>query len=86
VSVVACHGSSVLGSWPSRTDDGSFADKMNGMPQYVVSTTLEDPTWTNAAVIKGDVAEEVAKLNEQPGGDIGIARSAQLVQSFVDTT
>src|SRR5215207_10176124 len=69
-------------AWPSRT--GEFADKFNSMPKYVVSTTLEDPEWNNTTVIKGNVAEEVAKLKQRPGGDIVIHGSAQLVQALLE--
>lgn len=68
-------------AWPSRT--GVFADKMNGMPKYVVSTTLERPNWSNSVVIKSNVGEEVAKLKEMPGKDILIAGSARLVQTLM---
>ena len=47
-------------SWPSR--DGEFADKFNSMPKYVVSSTLENPEWTNTTVLKGDIAQAVTKL------------------------
>ena len=47
-------------AWPSR--EGEFADKFNTMPKYVVSSTLEEPEWNNSTVLKGDVAEEVAKI------------------------
>src|SRR3982750_264340 len=47
-------------AWPSR--EGEFADKFNTLPKYVVSSTLEDPQWTNSTVLRGDVAEEVARL------------------------
>src|SRR5437763_16118202 len=46
-------------AWPSR--EGEFADKFNGMTKYVVSSTLENPNWTNSVVLNGDVAGEVAK-------------------------
>ena len=69
-------------AWPSRT--GEFADKFNSMPKFVVSTTLEDPEWSNTTVIKGNVAEEVAKLKQRPGGDIVIHGSAQLVQTLLE--
>src|SRR4029079_1919148 len=55
-------------AWPSR--DGEFADKFNNMPKYVVSSTLEDPEWNNSTVMKGDLAEEVAKLRLDHKGDI----------------
>jgi dihydrofolate reductase len=68
-------------AWPSRT--GDFADKFNGMPKHVVSTTLEEGRWNNSTVIKGDVAEKVSKLRQQPGGDILVNGSAQLVQTLM---
>src|SRR5947209_1464562 len=49
--------------WPSRT--GALADRMNSMPKYVVSSTLEDPDWNNSTMLKGDVLNEVAKLKQE---------------------
>jgi dihydrofolate reductase len=69
-------------AWPSRA--GEFADKFNSMPKYVVSTTLTDPEWNNTTVIKENVAEEVAKLREQPGGDILVNGSGQLLQTLIE--
>jgi dihydrofolate reductase len=69
-------------AWPSR--EGEFADKFNTMPKYVVSSTLEEPEWNNSTVLKGDVAEEVAKLREEQDGDIVVHGSARLVQTLVD--
>src|SRR5712691_6112528 len=46
--------------WPSRS--GEYADRLNSMPKYVVSSTLQDPAWNNASVLKGDVVNEVSKL------------------------
>jgi dihydrofolate reductase len=69
-------------AWPSR--DGEFADKFNTMPKYVVSSTLENPEWTNSTVLKGDVVKEVAKLRDEQDGDIVVHGSAQLVQTLVD--
>jgi dihydrofolate reductase len=71
-------------AWPGMTDDVGFAEKMNSMPKYVVSATLEEAEWNNSTVIKGDVAEEVAKLKQQHAGDILIAGSARLVNSLKD--
>ncbi len=70
-------------AWPSRTDEVGFADKMNSMPKFVVSTTLEEAQWNNSSVIKGNVAEEVSKLKQQLGGDILINGSAQLVHTLM---
>jgi dihydrofolate reductase len=69
-------------AWPSRT--GEFADKFNGMPKYVVSTTLKEPGWTNTTVIDGDVAEAVARLKRDLAGDILVNGSIRLVQTLVD--
>ena len=68
-------------AWPSRT--GEFADKMNGMPKYVVSTTLEKADWNNSTLIKSNVAEEVSRLKAMPGQDILVAGSAQLVHTLM---
>src|SRR2546421_645033 len=69
-------------AWPSR--DGEFADKFNGMPKYVVSSTLENPEWNNSTVLAGDLAEEVARLRERHDGDIVVHGSARLVQSLIE--
>jgi dihydrofolate reductase len=67
-------------AWPSRT--GEFADKFNSMPKFVVSKTLDAPEWNNSTVIKGDIAEAVAKLKEQFANDIVVHGSAQLVNTL----
>jgi dihydrofolate reductase len=69
-------------AWPSR--DGEFADKFNTMPKYVVSSTLDEPEWNNSTVLKGDVAEEVAKLRQEQDGDIVVHGSARLVQALIE--
>jgi len=69
-------------AWPSR--EGELADKLNTMPKYVVSSTLEDPDWTNSTVLEGDVTEEVARLREEVDGDIVVHGSAQLVQALLE--
>jgi dihydrofolate reductase len=53
-------------------------------PQYVVSSTLEEPPWENSTVISGDVAGEVSKLKAEPGGNILVAGSVQLVRTLLD--
>ena len=70
-------------AWPSRTDDVGFADKMNTMPKYVVSKSLENPSWANTTVISGNVADEIAALKEQSGGDILVYGSGQLVRELM---
>jgi dihydrofolate reductase len=69
-------------AWPSRTDDVGFADKFNSMPKYVVSTTLENPEWTNTTVVK-DLAG-VAKLKDDVEGEIVVHGSATLVQGLLE--
>ena len=69
-------------AWPSR--EGEFADKFNTMPKYVVSSTLEEPEWGNSTVLKGDVAEEVAKLKQEQDGEIVVHGSPRLVQTLFE--
>jgi dihydrofolate reductase len=69
-------------AWPSM--EGEFADKFNGMPKYVVSSTLEEAEWNNSTVLKGDVVEEVSKLRQGLSGEIVVHGSAQLVQTLVE--
>jgi dihydrofolate reductase len=70
-------------AWPSR--DGEFADKFNNMPKYVVSSTLDNPTWNNSTVIRGDdLAAEVKRLRSDLDGDIVVHGSAQLAQSLIE--
>jgi dihydrofolate reductase len=68
-------------AWPSRT--GEFADRLNNDPKYVVSSTLDNPEWTNTTVLRGDAASEVAKLREQVDGNILVAGSRTLVQTLL---
>ena len=69
-------------AWPAMNDN-PFGEKMNSMPKFVVSNTLESPAWDNTTVLRGDLAEEIRKLKEQFEGDILVAGSAQLVQGLV---
>jgi dihydrofolate reductase len=71
--------------WPyQNTADQPFTDYLNDTPKYVVSTTLEEPLeWQNSTLIKGNVAEQIAKLKRQPGKDITILGSATLVGSLL---
>jgi dihydrofolate reductase len=71
-------------AWPTMEGTGEFGEKMNGMPKYVVSSTLHDPDWNNSTVLSGDVADEVAKLKQDTDGTILVAGSAQLVQELVE--
>ncbi len=71
-------------AWPNMKDEQGFAEKMNSMPKYVVSTTIKDPEWENTTVISENVPEEVAKLKDQYEGDILIAGSAKLIATLVE--
>jgi dihydrofolate reductase len=73
---------SFAGAWPNR--EGEFADKFNTMPKYVVSSTLEDPEWNNTTVLKGNAAEEAAKLKEEIDGIVQVPGSNQLVQELLE--
>ena len=68
-------------AWPQR--DGEFADKFNGMPKYVVSSTLKDPTWNNTTVVDGDLAAAVADIKGKHQGDVVVHGSAQLAQALL---
>jgi dihydrofolate reductase len=56
------------GAWPDR--DGALADRINEVTKYVASTTLQNPTWANTTVLRGDLSEAVTKLKQEPGDDI----------------
>jgi dihydrofolate reductase len=68
--------------WPSRS--GKLADRLNSLPKYVVSSTLQDPAWNNSTVISGDVVSEVSKLKQQLDGDIIVPASFQLVRRLLE--
>ena len=69
-------------AWPSMEND--FADKFNSMPKYVVSSTLNDPSWTNSTVLRGDIADEVPKLKSKYDRDIAVHGSLQLAQALME--
>jgi len=68
--------------WPSRS--GELADRLNSLPKYVVSSTLEHPSWTNSTVLKGDVVTEVSKLKQELNGEIVVPGSFQLVHTLIE--
>jgi dihydrofolate reductase len=70
------------GRWPSRS--GELADRLNGLPKYVVSSTLEDPDWNNTTVLKGDVVNEVSKLKQRLDGEINVPASFQLTRTLIE--
>jgi dihydrofolate reductase len=68
--------------WPSRS--GELADRLNSLPKYVVSSTLEHPGWNNSTVLKGDVLSEVSRLKQQLDGEIVVPASFQLVRTLME--
>lgn len=70
-------------AWPTVTDEAGFADRMNSLPKYVVSTTLDNAEWNNSTIIREHVAETVEQLKRQPGQDILVAGSRKLVQTLM---
>lgn len=68
--------------WPSRS--GELADRLNSMPKYVVSSTLEDPDWNNSTVLEGEVVHAVSKLKQEVAGEIVVYASFQLVHSLME--
>jgi len=68
--------------WPSRS--GELADRLNSLPKYVVSSTLEDPDWNNSTVLKGDVVNEVSKLKQELNGEIVVPASFQLLHTLIE--
>jgi dihydrofolate reductase len=69
-------------AWPTVKDEEGFADRMNSLPKYVVSSTLDTLEWNNSHLLEGEVIEEVTKLKKQPGNDLLIGGSATLVQEL----
>jgi len=70
------------GRWPSRS--GELADRLNSMPKYVVSSTLEDPAWNNSTVLEGDVVDQVSILKHALNGEILVAGSFQLLRTLLE--
>jgi dihydrofolate reductase len=68
--------------WASRS--GAWADRLNSLPKYVGSSTLEDPNWTNVMVLKGNVVDEVSKLKQELAGDIVVYASHQLGRTLLE--
>lgn len=71
-------------AWPSTEGTGEYGEKMNAMPKYVMSSTLERADWNNSTILRGDVSEEVRKLKEQVDGDVLMFGSSRLVQSLIE--
>jgi dihydrofolate reductase len=67
-----------------RPRSGELADRLNTMPKYVVSSTLEAPEWNNSTVIKGDIVAEISKLKQELDGDIVVPASYQLGRTLIE--
>jgi dihydrofolate reductase len=63
---------------------GEWADRLNGLPKYVVSSTLQKPKWSNSTVLNGDVVSEVSKLKQELDGDIVVYASYQLGRTLIE--
>jgi dihydrofolate reductase len=70
------------GRWSSR--NGEWADRLNSLPKYVVSSTLEHPRWSNSTVLRGDVVDEVRKLKQELDGEILVYASYQLGRTLIE--
>jgi dihydrofolate reductase len=71
-------------AWPAMQGMGEFGEKMNSMPKYVFSSTLENASWNNTTILSGDLVEAVAKLKRDVEGMILVAGSARLVQGLIE--
>jgi dihydrofolate reductase len=72
----------LVARWPSRT--GAWADRLNSMPKYVVSSSLVDPVWGNSMVLTGDVVKEATRLREQLDGEIVVNGSGHLAHTLIE--
>jgi class 3 adenylate cyclase len=70
--------------WPTGPEVDGLAERIRSLPKYVVSKTLRQPDWDNTFILTGDLAEEVGRLKEQPGGELLVYGSADLVNGLLD--
>ncbi len=70
-------------AWPTMSGTGEFGEKMNSMPKYVVSSTLDKVGWSGSKLIKGDLVDEVSRLKREPGNDLLLSGSAQLFNTLM---
>ena len=68
--------------WPSRT--GELADRLNGLPKFVLSSTLAQPSWVNSTVLRGDVLDVASKLKEEIDGEIVVPASVRIVRALME--
>jgi dihydrofolate reductase len=68
----------------TSSQSGEYVDALNSLPKYVVSSTLEEPKWTDATVLKGEVVSEVSKLKQQSEGEIVVYGSRPLVHALME--
>jgi dihydrofolate reductase len=68
--------------WPAR--DGELADRLNSLPKYVVSSTLENPAWNNSTVLSGDAVEEVSRLKRELDGNVVVPGSIRLARTLIE--
>ena len=73
----------MTGYWPSASSDDPMAAQLNSTRKYVVSRTLQSPSWQNTTVIDSDVAAAVSELKRQSGGNIAVLGSGELVQTLI---
>jgi dihydrofolate reductase len=67
-----------------RPRSGELADRLNSMPKYVVSSTIQEPDWNNSTVLRGDVVSEVSKLKQELDGEIVVPASCQLGRTLIE--
>jgi dihydrofolate reductase len=70
-------------AWPTMEDTGDFGEKMNTMPKYVVSSTLERADWSGSVLVHGDVEAEIEKLKAKPGNDLLLSGSGRLFNALM---
>ena len=70
------------GRWPSRS--GGLADRLNSMPKYVISATLDDLDWDNSTLLRGDAVDEVSRLKQTLDGEIVVVASFQLARTLME--
>jgi len=70
--------------WPTAPNDEGFADRINSIRKYVASNTMKSASWQNTVILRGDAAEEVARLKGEPGGDIILYGSGRLLDSLIE--